>query len=120
MSYQHPLKQQLERFATLPANWDSYNGNPIAQEAITEAIQIIDLLEDLALDERIRVNVYPLATGGVQLDLDYKQELGTVEIEVDPVGYSNVYFFNPTNELVDSCHKVDVQTIENFLLGHEA
>ncbi|MGI8689122.1 MAG: hypothetical protein ACR2M3_11140 [Thermomicrobiales bacterium] len=58
--------QQLQEFARLEADWNSYGAKPTAQTAITVAT---DLLKQVARIARVRPDfVAPLANGGVQLE----------------------------------------------------
>lgn len=58
--------QQLQGFARLEPDWNSYDAEPVTQAAITVAT---DLLKQVARIARVRPDfVAPLANGGVQLE----------------------------------------------------
>lgn len=58
--------QQLQEFARLEPDWNSYGAKPTAQTTITVAT---DLLKQVARIARVRPDfVAPLANGGVQLE----------------------------------------------------
>src|SRR5262249_45767302 len=80
--------QELEAFRTLGANWDSYGADPISEQAIVAARNLLDLVWEQLADEfgeRLRpYAVAPIANGGIQIE--WRGPDSAVEIEIGPQG----------------------------------
>ncbi len=78
---------EIEGYAALPADWDSYGARPISAVAIDAATALLRraALELSALGESVEpFDVAPLANGGVQLE--WRRADAVLEVEVDPAG----------------------------------
>ncbi len=74
-------QKKLRELATLPENWDSYGSHPIQPAAIEKASELISLLSDL---KTAQPEIFPVAGGGLQLELRDRQH--EIEIEILPDG----------------------------------
>ena len=84
----YPIIEQLATLANLPANWDSYDAEPISPRAITAALHltrsIYESFSDL-LGEQVRpFAIAPVADGGILVE--WRAPEGALEIEVGPDG----------------------------------
>jgi len=84
---------ELESFAQLEANWDSYGGSPISERAVSEATRVIESCKVWGLEFP---EVVPMSSGGVALE--WHSDLAEVEIEV--IGPSRINYFIEKNGFV--------------------
>ena len=99
---QQPLAawlDQLESFAALPENWDSYGASRIAPSALISARA---LLNELTLRGRpserlLPFHIAPIPTGGIQLE--WKRTDGSaLELWIDGEGQIDAVFDRPATE----------------------
>ena len=113
----NPVIEKINSFADLLENWDSYGAAEIADAAMRKAVAVVEYLDDMALDEHITVNAFPVCTGMVQLDVDFAGTGRGVEIACDANGAATVTYIDKDGEVVEGRHGVHCDTIERFLLG---
>jgi hypothetical protein len=86
--YLKRLLRTLDEFRSLPDNWDSYGGDRIADNAIDIARNLIAriVLHPIppAFLDTYSLDVMPLASGGVQLELESGDHY--LEVEISPDG----------------------------------
>ena len=112
------LTAKIEAFADLLPDWNSYGAAEISDTAIRKAVAAVEYLDDMALDESITVNAFPLPNGNVQIDVDLHYGMRGVEIECDSSGSATITYFDEKHEVVDGLGpEVRCQTIEDFLLN---
>ena len=70
-----PVKAQLEEFAELPYDWDSYGGAPVDQEV---AVYALGVLLAFMKPATLRPAAVPLPDGGVQ----FEWSTATVDMEI--------------------------------------
>lgn len=87
-------------FAELPNDWDSYGALPTQPLAIRQAVGLLQnpSFVQLLPIENPRVAAFPLASGGIQLDLN--GGIVPMEIEISANGEMEFAFFGPTNEVL--------------------
>ena len=112
------LTAKIEAFADLLPDWNSYGAAEISDTAIRKAVAVVEYLDEMALDESIAVNAFPLPNGNVQIDVDIHSEMRGVEIECDFSGNATITYFDEKCEVVEGLTpEVNCQTIEDFLLN---
>ncbi len=93
------LARQVESFRSLQPDWDTYGALPTHESAIRRARRLLDLLSLQLTDARsVRIHVFPMRDGGVQIDVD--REEAEMEIEVHPDGTEDYLVFNPDGNLL--------------------
>jgi len=76
--------EKISEFSKLHSNWDSYNADPISQNAITIALETLDFLNNQGfLSSGISVNVFPMRDGGIQFEFDSAVICAELEINVN-------------------------------------
>lgn len=83
---------RLEELSRLPANWDSYDADPISKNALDRARELLltlrAALEESLGDAFIPVNIAPIADGGVQLEWEQGGSYLEVELSTESeIGY---------------------------------
>lgn len=83
-----PALDRLSRLAKLPADWDSYGGDPPTRRSISTAygllFEVVDSIGRTAGQAGIPFAIVPLAYGGVQME--WRGPSAEVEIEIGPEG----------------------------------
>lgn len=81
--------EKIAKYSELPANWDSYGGVGLTQEARGRAQNfVICLLGEDLIDALLKVDILPVPTGGIQFE--WKGSGGEIEVEIDQHG--NLYW----------------------------
>jgi hypothetical protein len=75
---------RLHEFRLLPANWDSYDADPIAPVALATAHRLVDELTNApgvaGSEELLPSNIAPIADGGIQFE--WEKPGGDLEVEL--------------------------------------
>ena len=87
--------ENIDSFAKLPQNWDTYNADVITPKSIAKAKQIVTKLHDIDIDISIE-GVFPMRDGGVQIELHLSGYDIEIEIKDD---CANLLFFSNNNLL---------------------
>ena len=99
--------KKARKLLELGDDWDSYGASVITDEAVRQAISI---LQDPSFSQLLpftnpHVAVFPLHSGGVQLDLNAGKY--PLEIEISPDGIPEYTFFGVTNEVIAEENTLD-------------
>lgn len=81
--------KKIVNFKNLEKGWDSYNAKEITSHAVDKAIDLFNKIYNYsyACDILVKdVFPYPLANGGVQIDIDAENIEIEIEISPDPYG----------------------------------
>jgi len=98
--------EKISKFSKLQANWDSYNADPISQNAITTALETIDFLNNQGfLSSGISINVFPMRDGGIQFEFD--SVVICAELEINANGELTFILFDDEGNI-----KVENQLFE--------
>jgi len=112
------LKDRINGFKSLKANWDSYNAEPISKYAIYAAIDLLSSLNKkgyLSFDSGINVNIFPMRDGGIQFDIDNLDF--SIEIEIDIKGDLSLLHFNNNRDIVEEKKSIDIYELAYILDG---
>jgi hypothetical protein len=103
-----PTLDGLRKVASLKEGWDSYGAGPISPLAIHSAIRFVSLFGLAAAIPE----VYPMASGGVQLE--WRSPRGSLEVELDI--HSRISFFAKPQGGVPI--EVEGVSFETFLIDY--
>jgi hypothetical protein len=82
-----PIYERIDEFRRLPANWDSYDANPISAVAVEHARLIaLAAIRENAFDtnsDSYSLRAFPLAEGGIQLEWESSHAYLEVEVGSD-------------------------------------
>jgi len=109
LSWEEAASRLLE-YADLPSNWDEYDSDPIAPDAIKKAYEILYALRSTFVqhigDSYLPSNLVPLRNGGLQFEW-YRGD-SYLEIEVDSSGYMNTLVATKVDGLMTKTRKKNV------------
>jgi hypothetical protein len=82
------LQSRINRFSTLPPNWDSYGSKPISHGAIDRALKIASLLNEIVVRGRATLSekpfAAPISSGGILFEIcNGRRE---IHVEIGPAG----------------------------------
>ena len=115
------LEQNIVRFSHLEEGWDSYEANKIDEVAIQRALDLVDSLF-FSLRKRnvpeVSLFAAPMASGGIQIELDSPHV--AVEIEIEPNETGKVsYYAQWSGKYIDNGYRggpfVNTASIANLL-----
>ena len=85
------ISQRIDELRELPADWDSYGAEPVADKAAETAM---DVLTGFCLDGVMMPTIVPTSSGGLQAEWHIAD--ADLEIEFCPDGRMNLVFEDPT------------------------
>lgn len=92
----HSAQQKISELAQLPENWDSYGSRPVQQPAIEQAADLVARISKLALPDP---QIFPVAGGGIQLELQQGQR--ELELEILPDGSIEYLLITEGGEMLE-------------------
>jgi hypothetical protein len=80
----YQLQDVINGFLNLQQNWDSYNANPISQNAIEGALEVLNQLKRSDIFSKgVEISVFPMRDGGIQFEFDANNLCAELEINID-------------------------------------
>lgn len=106
--------EKISEFSKLHSNWDSYNADPISQDAITTALKTLTFLNSKGiLSSGITVSVFPMRDGGIQFEFD--SGLFCAELEITINGELIFILFDNKDNIVEEKQLFELSELSTLL-----
>jgi hypothetical protein len=103
------LKNQIDSFTELEANWDGYDGVALLETISTKAKQFIALLDDIYIDKI--TDLYPNTHGTITIDWD-NEKGEKLSLEIGENNHS--YFIDKIDSKPSFFNAQDLPNLEEF------